>query len=531
MRFQISPLNAFAGALLAAASVFALATSAAYAEPKTGGTLRYEIQEEGDALVAINNTSGVATDIGPKVFDGLLAYDNDLKPHAQLATEWSVSPDGLQYTFKLRPGVKWHDGKEFTSADVAFSILRLKVAQPRGRATFANVKEVLTPDPLTAVIVLSKPAPYLITALASRESPIVAKHVLEGTEPTATPTQAQLVGTGPFVFKEWVRGDHIILERNANYWDKGKPYLDRIVIRVIADSSAIAAAFEAGEVDIGGDVGLPDLDRLKANPKLGVEARSVPYSADNRNLTFNLDHPIVNDVRVREAIAHTLDPNLILQNVYYGYGLVAPTPISPVITKFHDPNIKPHTLDYALANKLLDDAGYAKKADGIRFPVKLVYNSYLDPREAEYVKQALAKVGIAATITNLEFGAYVKKAYQERDWDITLEGLNNIFDPVVGVQRLFWSKNFKVGLPFSNGSHYNNPEVDTILETAASEPDEAKRKALYFKFQEIIDKDLPVINLVAIDDVIVHGANIKDYELGAEGVGISNNFANLYIDK
>lgn len=515
--------------LLALTSALLLAAGAALAAPQPGGTLRYEIQQEGEALVALNNTSGLATDIGPKIFDGLLSYDNDLHPHAQLATAWSVSPDGLRYTFTLRPGVKWHDGQDFTSADVAFSILRLKVAQPRGRATFHNVTSVETPDPLTAVVVLSKPAPYLITALASRESPIVAKHVLEGTDPNATPTTSQLIGTGPFVFKEWVRGDHIILDRNPNYWDKPKPYIDRIVIRVIADSGAIAAAFEAGEIDIGSDVSLADVGRFKSNPKLGVEARAVPYSADQRNLTFNLDRPFVKDIKVREAIAHAVDPVAILQNVYFGYGLVSNTPISPVLTAFHDSAIKPHSIDYDLANKILDDAGYPKKAGGTRFTLKLLYNTYLDPRQAEYVKQALAKIGIAATIENLEFGAYVEKTYTARDWDITLEGLNNIFDPVIGVQRVYWSKNYKVGLPFSNGAHYNTPEVDRLLETAASEPDLAKRQQLYNRFQEIVDQDLPVINLVAIDDVIAHAANVKDYAPGAEG--ISNNFANLYIEK
>jgi peptide/nickel transport system substrate-binding protein len=163
--------------------------------------------------------------------------------------------------------------------------------------------------------------------------------------------------------------------------------------------------------------------------------------------------------------------------------------------------------------------------------LKLLYNTYLNPRNADYIKQALAKVGIVANINNLEFGAYVKKAYTDRDWDITLESLTNTFDPVVGVQRLYWSKNFKVGLPFSNGAHYVNPEVDSLLEAAGSESDEAKRRALYFKFQDIIVRDLPVLSLVSIDNVIVHAANIKDYERGAEGTGISNNFANLYIEK
>ncbi len=137
-------------------------------------------------LVATNNTSGTAWIVGPKIFDALLQYAADLTPEPQLATSWTISPDGLRYSFRLRPGVKWHDGKDFTSDDVAFSIGVLKVAHPRGRGTFANVTAVETPDPLTATIVLSKPAPYLISALAATESPIIPKHIFAGTDPTAS---------------------------------------------------------------------------------------------------------------------------------------------------------------------------------------------------------------------------------------------------------------------------------------------------------------------------------------------------------
>lgn len=515
--------------LCAVAGLALLSEGRAMAAPQGGGTLTYALGAESDALVALNNTSGSAVDVGPKIFDGLLAYDNDLSPKPQLATSWSVSPDGLQYTFKLRDGVTWHDGQKFTSDDVAFSILRLKVAQPRGRGTFANVVDVKTPDPLTAIIVLSKPAPYLLTALAATESPIVAKHVLENTEPTATPTPAQLIGTGPFVFKEWVRGDHIILDRNPNYWDKPKPYLDRIVIRIITDNAAISAALETGEVDITGDISLGDIDRLKANPDLGVEARNVPYSGDQRELIFNLDREFVKDQKVREAIAHALDLQGFADTVYYGYAQVSPTPISPALTKFHDPAIKPHSFDIALANKILDDSGYPRKADGTRFTLRLLYNGGIDRRNGEYVMQALQKIGINGDLQSYDFGAYVKTAYSDRNFDLTVEALNNIFDPAVGVQRIYWSKNFKVGLPFSNGSHYQNPDVDRLLQEASTEPNEAKRKQDYFDFQEIVDKELPVINLVAAEDIIVHNKKVKDFAPGGEG--IANNFASVYLEK
>ncbi|TIU26064.1 MAG: ABC transporter substrate-binding protein, partial [Mesorhizobium sp.] len=130
-----------------------------------------------------------------KVTEGLLTYDFDLTPRPLLATEWSVSDDGLRYTFKLREGVKWHDGKPFTSVDVAYSIATIKEVHPRGRNTFLNLTDIQTPDPLTVTLVLSKPAPYLITALAAPETPIVPKHLYEGTKAAENPVNNAPVGT------------------------------------------------------------------------------------------------------------------------------------------------------------------------------------------------------------------------------------------------------------------------------------------------------------------------------------------------
>src|SRR5450830_1070654 len=169
----------FARSVIAAAAVVAAGTLAALsglgqlanaAEPKQGGTLTWIVTPEPSSILPLTTTAGGNTELGPKIVEGLLTYDFNLNPKPLLATSWSISKDGLQYRFNLRRGVKWHDGKDFTSADVALSILTLKTVHPRGRATFANVTEVQTPDPLTAIIVLSKPSPTLLTALAGAES-------------------------------------------------------------------------------------------------------------------------------------------------------------------------------------------------------------------------------------------------------------------------------------------------------------------------------------------------------------------------
>ena len=224
---------------------------AAADKPVSGGTLNWVYYPDPSALIAINTSSGTGQTIGTKVNEGLLAYDYDLNPKPVLATSWSISEDGKRYTFKLRPNVKWSDGQPFTSVDVAFSVERLKIAHPRGRITFANVEAVETPDPLTAVIVLAKPAPFLISALAGAESPIVPRHVYSTFKPDEQPKLEQMIGTGPFILHEWVPGSHLLFVRNPNYWDAPKPYVDRLVLKVVLDPAARAAALEAGEVDIG----------------------------------------------------------------------------------------------------------------------------------------------------------------------------------------------------------------------------------------------------------------------------------------
>ena len=152
------------------------------------------IQPEPPVLVSLAHTAGPTTRVSPKVTEGLLAFDLDFKPRPQLATSWSVSPDGLRYRFGLRENVRWHDGQPFTSADVAHSIGLLKQHHPRGRGAFASVTEVLTPDPLTAEIVLSRPAPYLLAALTASESPIVPKHVYGSRAATSCSSATRTTG-------------------------------------------------------------------------------------------------------------------------------------------------------------------------------------------------------------------------------------------------------------------------------------------------------------------------------------------------
>lgn len=519
--------------LLATTAGFAapgLTLPALAAEPPRGGSVNFILEAEPPTLVTIAHTAGGTQRISPKVTEGLLTYDFDIRPRPALATAWEVADDGLTYTFKLRQGVKWHDGKDFTSADVAYSFGLLKQSHPRGRGTFANVTEVATPDAFTVVLKLAKPAPYLLSALDATESPIVPKHVYEGTDPLTNRNGSAPIGTGPFIFKEWVKGSHVLLERNPNYWDAGKPYLDRVVVRFIADEAARAAGFETGELDLGAGppVARADLDRLKELPQLGFENRGGEYNASLTQLFFNYENPIFADKRVRQAIAHAIDLPLFLETVWYGYGKISPTVVSPYLTKFHDPSIPPYPFDAALSEKLLDEAGFPRKADGTRFPVRLYNNPYYGRGAGEFIRQALTAVGIAVDLQNFDFSTYIVKTYTERKFDLEVDALSNIFDPAIGVQRAYWSKNFKIGLPFSNASHYANPEIDALLETSAVEPDEELRVKLWRDIQRKLYDDVASVNLVAPQAVTIFNKRVKNHTLGAAGV--NSSFADVYVD-
>jgi len=514
--------------LFVAAGTAAL-IGAASAQPRHGGTLNWIVNPIPTSLVPINTSAGGNTDIGPKIVEGLLTYDMELRPRPLLATAWSVSADGLQYRFELRRGVKWHDGKDFTSADVAFSITTLKQFHPRGRGTFASVTEVRTPDLHTAIIVLDKPAPAMLTALASAESPIVPKHLYDGTDIATNRHNREPVGTGPFRFKEWVQGSHVVLERNADYWDKPKPYLDRIVVRFIPDPVARAAALEAGEVDLGNAViPLSEVARFSKLPRLVVDSSQWPYWGNHQQVYFNLDSPVVKDIAVRRAIAQAIDVNAYNNVVWFGYGKVTASIIGQAMTRYHDASIRHQPFDLKAAEAALDAAGLKRGANGIRFKLRLLYNPFLERRTADFIRQSLSRVGIDAEIEAYDFATYTRKVYTERAFDMTAESLLNLFDPTVGVQRVFWSKNFKIGLPFSNAPHYQNAEADRLLEAAAVETDERRRRELFINLQRVVAADIPSIELGANPNITIAARKVKNYAPTAEGA--RGSFADLYLE-
>ena len=360
----------------------------------------------------------------------------------------------------------------------------------------------------------------------------MAKHLYEGQDPATNPVNRAPVGTGPYRFKQWEPGSHIIFERNADYWDAPKPHVDQLVVRFIPDLAARSAAVESGEVQLApySSVSLSDIKRFGAMPNLGIELRGTEYTNGISRVEFNLDRPYFKDVRVRQAFARVIDRDVILNTVNYGYGQTIAGPIHPNMKPFFDPGLKAPPVDLRKAEDLLDAAGFPRGADGIRLRLHHDYVPSTDnyARGADYIRQALAKVGIDAQVRSQDFATYIKRVYTARDFDFTYNGMSDLFDPTVGLQRLYWSKNFKPGVPFSNGSHYSNPKVDALLEAAAIERDVARRTDQFRQFQQILLDDVPDISLVAAPDISVFDKRVSGFTVGADGM--SGNLADLRIE-
>lgn len=502
-------------------------------EPVQGGTFNVILEPEPSTLSGAFTSSDPTSVVSSKIHDGLLTYDPEFNLKPQLASSWDVSADGKTITFHLREGVKWHDGVEFTSADVAFSLMLMKEVHPRGRGHFAEINSIETPDPYTAVLKLNNPAPYMMWAFVSSESPMVPKHLYETGEHQTNPNNVAPIGTGPFKFVEWVKGSHITLERNPDYWDAPRPYLDKVVFHIIPDSAARAVALETGEVDMGysNPVPLSDIDRLLALPHLNSSTLTNRYTAVNAWIEFNLENEYFKHLEVRQAIAHAIDREFIRDNVWFGHAAVSTGPIHVDLAPYYTADVPTYEYDLDKANSLLDEAGFPRGSDGVRFSVTHDYMPFGDPLKvtAEYIKQALKAVGIAVTIRSQDYPTYARRVYELRDFDFTNVVMNNTPDPSSGVQRIFWSKNFKPGVPWSNGSGYSNPEMDHLLESAAIEVDPEKRVEIWHDMQRLAQEDIPDVPLVSLKSVTIFNTKVKN--LFVNPLGYLSSFSEVYLAK
>lgn len=476
-----------------------------------GGTLVVAISEDPGQYNPAMTTSGSVHTASELMYNGLVFYDENFAPQPDLALSWEIEDDGAVYRFHLRDDVLWHDGTPFTSADVKYTFENI-LTEFHSR-TAASVGALLisvdTPDATTAEFRFSEPYAPLLQQLDVTEAPILPAHIFEGTDPEENPANLEPIGTGPFMFSSRTPDEEIVLVKNPSYFKDGLPILDEVVMRVIPDEGSQLLALESGEVDWLWGVPGPDLERMSNDDQYDTLKTLVNPGGANCIMTigFNLDRPMLQDVRVRQALAHGLDGQAFLDRVAFGQGIVATAPIASGIPTAYAAGLDFPAFDVDEANRLLDEAGWVRAGDGVRTAqgvtgvddgTALTIGVHLFPVFASYgelMKALLLEVGVDIEVNALERATMIEQVFTDRNFDTTIISYCNGTDPEIGVRRMYISGNI-APIPFSNAAGYVNPDVDALFDEARNTVDPEARKEIYRTLQEILVEELPYFWLV-----------------------------------
>ena len=397
------------------------------------------------------------------VFEGLTRFGPDGSVNAGLAKSWEISDDGLIYTFTLHPDVTFHDGTSMDGADVKFSLDRARdeTSQNAQKALFDGIESVDVLDDLTVKVTLSAPNGNFLFNLAWGDAVIVAPETIG--EIKQTP-----VGTGAFKFDAWIQGDQITLLRNENYWGTA-PKLDKATFKFISDPTAAFAAVMAEDVDVFGGYPAPEnLPQFEADPRFQV---LVGSTEGETILGINNKEAPLDNVKVREAIAHAIDRQAIIDGAMFGLGTPIGTHFAP-----HNPDYVELTAmsqhDPELARSLLAEAGFP---DGFTTTLKLPPPSYAR-RGGEIIAAQLRAVGIEAEITNLEWAQWLEQVFRGKDYGLTIVSHTEPFDIGIYARPDYYFQ-------------YDNPEFQALNEALTQETDPATRSDLLVEMQTMIAGD------------------------------------------
>jgi len=497
-RFEMTRRAALLTSAAIAANVTAPWRAFAQETPRKGGVFTVHYGAEQRQLnPSLQASTGVYI-IGGKIQEPLVDLDAAGQPVGVLAESWESSKDGKSITFRLRKGVTWHDGKPFTSADVAFTALEMwKKILNYGSTLQLFLTAVDTPDAHTAVFRYERPMPlHLLLRALPDLGYVSAKHIYEAGDIRTNPANLAPVGTGPFKFVQYERGQHIIADRNPNYWRNGQPYLDRIVWRVVTDRSAAAAQVEAGQILFSPFSGLTisDSARLAKDKRFIVTTKGNEGNPRTNTIEFNFRRKELADLRVRQAIAHAINIPFFIENFLGDFAKVGTGPIPSVSTDFYPADNGPqYAYDKALAAKLLDEAGFKAGPGGTRFSLRLLPAPWGEDISlfATFIQQSLSEVGIRVEIVRNDGGGFLKQVYDDHAFDLASGWHQYRNDPAVSTTVWYRSGQPK-GAPWTNQWGWTDPVIDKTIDDAATELDPAKRKALYGEFVRRANSELPI---------------------------------------
>lgn len=487
----------------------------------------------GDAsvLLPVLASDSASFDITGLIFNGLVKYNKNIKLVGDLAESWDISEDKLKIRFHLKKDVKWQDGRPFTAKDVKFTYdLYVNPKTPTAYAAdFMKVKELRVLDDHTVEVLYDKPyAP----ALGSWGQAMHPAHLLEGKDVTQSPLKRDPIGTGPYRFKEWLTGQKIVVDANEGYFD-GRPYISRVLTRVIPDLATMFLELKAGKID---QMGLTPLQyRRQTDTKTFKEDfNKYKYlSFGYTYLGYNLLNPLFKDRKVRQALTTAIDRKGLVEGVLLGLGKVINAPYKPD-TYWYNENVKEHPYDPEKAKKMLAEAGWSDTdgdgiidKDGKPFSFTILTNQGNAQRlkAATIIQSHLKKVGVDVNIRTVEWAAFLKNFINKKKFEALVMGWSIGIDPD---QTVIWHSE-KTGEHELNFISYNNPRVDELLELGVSTYDRSERKKYYDEFQEIIAKDQPYTFLYAPYSLPIISARF--HGIKPAPAGISYNFERWFVPK
>jgi peptide/nickel transport system substrate-binding protein len=454
--------------------------------------------------------------------ESLLLFDWQYKPHPNLARSFEVSPDGLTYIFRLRDDVLWHDGRPFTAKDVAFSCSQmLPQLNPRSRAAFGHIDRIRMPDPHTIEMRLNQPFNAFLLSFMASSAPMMPAHIYEGTDFRTNPYNVKPIGTGPFKFAEWKRGQYIHLARNSHYWKPGQPGMDGMYYRVCATPEQRLVAIETGAVDIAmaDDIDTVVTSRMTTNPNLICRSDAYNGTGEIVVMELNMRRWPFSDRRFRAAFLHAVDREFLVKAINFGQGKVATGPV-PSTAPYYDPKaLMLYPYDPAKAKALLDEMGCKPKLGGVRHRFGLMMTpdgGGAMTRNAQYVKQALAQVGLQVDLEATDWPTQLRRS-GNWEFDCDSNSYGQYGDPAIGTSRFFLSSNIRKGVPLTNMQGYINPEVDRLFNQASVAVSRAEAQSHYSRLQQILTHDVAMLWLYERQTLLIHNKRLKNVVNGPNG--------------
>ncbi len=466
--------------------------------PRDPNTVVFLIESSPVSLDPRVGTDAQSEHIDELLFDGLVARDASFHFTPALAESWEQS-NPLTLIFHLRPGVRFADGRVLTARDVVWTVNSIRsgaVLSPKA-AAYASVNTLEASDAHTVVFHLKHADNFLLTNLSTGAFGVVPEG--SGREFWRHP-----VGTGPFRFVSQKIDQDVVIERNPLSW-AAVPRIQRVRFRVVPDAITESLELEKGSGDVAvNSLPMDSLAVLAQRPNLVVEdapGTQVQY------LSFNLRDPLLKDVRVRQAIAFAIDRKLIIRTLLGGHARPAESLLPTSHWAFSGDGPR-YDYDPARAMRLLDEAGHPAGPDGVRFHLTMKTSNAEDVRLlAAVLQQQLARVGIALDLRSYEFATFYSDVTRGAFQMYSLRWIGGNEQPDI-FSYVYTTASFS---PHgANRSHYSNPRLDALLADASESADSARRRADYVHAQQILESDLPAINLWYLDTIVVHNRRLTD---------------------